>query len=293
MAGTTRFLRSCSIIQRILDVVLKRSRIFLETKRLTVSRFNEKDPFSARKLELCPLETKRRDHSTSLSTDTVLCQQFRPWKPINRQTERERETITTEKHRTVSNRKLTAKIHRPQPSFTTPLRNRDHRCRIRIPSVAGGYLCVLPYLSNRLPRPFTPLCMQEERGGARSRDNLTTSERCDGSRGCLQRSERRDAQTLEETGCDTWIKHWQTLADSTTGFGEWPRIRWIRWWLGWEGRLGEGNWGIRCLILVARTARMLGASEPRRSARAPSYWRWRRPRPDWRNDPLCGVAVAQ
>lgn len=27
-------------------------------------------------------------------------------------------------------------------------------------------------------------------------------------------------------------KHWQTLADSTTGFGEWLRIRWIRWWLG-------------------------------------------------------------
>lgn len=32
MAGTTRFLRSCSIIQRILDVVLNRSRIFLQTK---------------------------------------------------------------------------------------------------------------------------------------------------------------------------------------------------------------------------------------------------------------------
>ena len=120
MAGTTRFLRSCSIIQRILDVVLKRSRIFLETKRLTVSRFNEKDPFSARKLELCPLETKRRDHSTSLSTDTVLCQQFRPWKPINRQTERERERERDNYHGKASNR-VQPKINRKNTSTATEL----------------------------------------------------------------------------------------------------------------------------------------------------------------------------
>lgn len=99
---------------------------------------------------------------------------------------------------------------------------------------------MLPYLSNRLPRPFTPLCTQEGRGGARSRDNLTTSERFDGPR-CLQRLEKKqgrgDAQTLEETGCDTWVKHWQTLADRDASGREF-----VGFGGGWvEGRLGEGN----------------------------------------------------
>lgn len=138
VAGATRFLRSCPIIQRVPDV-LNRSPISFQTPHRV--RFNEKDPFSARKL--CPLETKRRDHSTSLSTDTVMptISTVKTDKPAERERERDRDNY----HGKASNRvrpKINRKNTSTATSFTPPLRNRDHRCRIRIPSVAGGYLCV-------------------------------------------------------------------------------------------------------------------------------------------------------
>lgn len=131
-------LRSCPIIQRVPDV-LNRSPISFQTPHRV--RFNEKDPFSARKL--CPLETKRRDHSTSLSTDTVMptISTVKTDKPAERERERDRDNY----HGKASNRvrpKINRKNTSTATSFTPPLRNRDHRCRIRIPSVAGGYLCV-------------------------------------------------------------------------------------------------------------------------------------------------------